>query len=323
MTTIESKKVTIAKPAKELYAFLSDMNNFEQLLPQGRISEWKSDGVSCSFKVQGAATIGLALNGGDEPTLLKMKATDRSPFPFSLDVHLQETDGVTTAWQLFNGDINPFIKMMVEKPLKNLFDHIADRMVAVHGGGVRGGGRALRYGPVHLWQQLTLKFAHMYQALLPVLLLVAMSSCRKDSGMPKGGGGPWLNHIELSVDSACVQAPNVITPDGDGVNDVFVVYARNVASISISIHNAQGDPVFSTDNAHTPWHGDVDANGPYTVHVAAFTTSGQALSGTSPLHVLGYGPEGCVAFNGSPVCGDQFDPRLCGVVYGTNDVFCE
>jgi len=33
----------------------------------------------------------------------------------------------------FNGDINPFISAMVEKPLKNLFDHIADRMLAIHG----------------------------------------------------------------------------------------------------------------------------------------------------------------------------------------------
>lgn len=134
MTTIHSKKVSITKPASELYSFLQDMNNFEQLLPQGRITEWTSDGISCSFKVQGAATIGLKLNGGDEPKLLKMKATERSPFPFDLDVHLEETEGVTAAWLEFNGDINPFIKMMVEKPLKNLFDHIADRMVKIHGG---------------------------------------------------------------------------------------------------------------------------------------------------------------------------------------------
>jgi len=133
MTTIESKKVAIAKPAAELYAFLQDMNNFEQLLPSSRISEWQSDGKSCSFKVQGAATIGLALDGGLAPSLVKMKATERSPFPFTLDVHLNENAGVTTLHQIFNADLNPFIKMMVEKPLGNLFDHIAERMLAIHG----------------------------------------------------------------------------------------------------------------------------------------------------------------------------------------------
>jgi len=88
---------------------------------------------SCSFKVQGAATIGLQLDGGTAPSHVRLKATDRSPFPFTLDVHLNETGGKTEAWQEFNGEINPFIKMMVEKPLKNLFDHIADKMKAVHG----------------------------------------------------------------------------------------------------------------------------------------------------------------------------------------------
>jgi hypothetical protein len=109
------------------------LNNFQQLLPQDRISEWKSDGRSCSFKVQGAATIGLELAGGEAPDHVILKATERSPFPFTLDVFLKEDGGVTMAWQEFKGDINPFIKMMVEKPLKNLFDHIADRMKAIHG----------------------------------------------------------------------------------------------------------------------------------------------------------------------------------------------
>lgn len=133
MTKLESKTVEIPKPAQDLYAFLQDMNNFRQLLPEGRISEWKSDGTSCSFKVQGAATIGLMLDGGTPPTLLKLKATERSPFPFTLDVRLNETDGTTSIHQEFNADLNPFIKMMVEKPLQNLFDHIADRMKAIHG----------------------------------------------------------------------------------------------------------------------------------------------------------------------------------------------
>jgi len=47
-------------------------------------------------------------------------------------VHLDGADGSTQAYQVFEADLNPFIKMMVESPLRNLFDHIADRMVAIH-----------------------------------------------------------------------------------------------------------------------------------------------------------------------------------------------
>jgi carbon monoxide dehydrogenase subunit G len=132
MTRIESKHVDIARPAQDVYTFLQDMNNFQQLLPQDRISEWKSDGASCSFKVAGAATIGLMLDGGSAPDHVRLKSTDRSPFPFTLDVHLEGANGSTQAYQVFEADLNPFIKMMVESPLKNLFDHIADKMVEIH-----------------------------------------------------------------------------------------------------------------------------------------------------------------------------------------------
>mgnify|MGYP001334872346 CR=1 FL=1 len=133
MSTIQSKTVAIARPAEALIRFHQDMNNFQQLLPQDRISEWKSDGKSCSFKVQGAATIGLELDGGTPNSLVRMKSTDRSPFAFTLDVHLAEKGEGTEAYQLFQADLNPLLKMMVEKPLQNLFDHIADKMVALHG----------------------------------------------------------------------------------------------------------------------------------------------------------------------------------------------
>lgn len=132
MTRIESKHVDIARPAQEIHGFLQDMNNFQQLLPTERISEWKSDGTSCSFKVQGAATIGLRLEEAPSPGIVRMRSTERSPFPFTLDVHLDGSNGSTQAYQVFEADLNPFIKMMVEGPLKNLFDHIADRMVAIH-----------------------------------------------------------------------------------------------------------------------------------------------------------------------------------------------
>lgn len=132
MTRIESKQVDIARPASEVYNFLQDMNNFQPLLPQDRISEWTCDGKSCSFKVQGAATIGLALDGGTPNSLVKMKSTDRAPFPFTLDVHLKEENGTTQAFQVFEAELNPLLKMMVVKPLKHLFDHIADKMVVLH-----------------------------------------------------------------------------------------------------------------------------------------------------------------------------------------------
>lgn len=132
MTRIESKHVTIDASVGTVETFLLDMHNFEQLLPEGRISEWTSDGKSCSFKVQGAATIGLQLDGNEPGKMVRMKSTERSPFPFTLNAVLEADGDRTKAHQVFEADLNPVLKMMVSGPLKNLFDHIADKMVAVH-----------------------------------------------------------------------------------------------------------------------------------------------------------------------------------------------
>lgn len=130
---IESKTVEIACEPEVIYGFLQDMNNFKELLPQDKITEWQADKNSCSFKVQGAATIGIERIGGEEPNLVNMKSTDRAPFPFTLNVHIDpDGNGGCKAHQIFEADINTFLKMMVEKPMKNLFDHIADRMAEIH-----------------------------------------------------------------------------------------------------------------------------------------------------------------------------------------------
>jgi carbon monoxide dehydrogenase subunit G len=125
---IESKKGLINRPAKEVFDYLSNMNNFVNLLPKDKISDWESDEKQCSFKIQGAATISFVNESSTEPTHIHMVSGERSPFKFDLDVYLKEEDGKTTGYQIFDADINMFMKMMVEKPLKNLFDYIVDQL---------------------------------------------------------------------------------------------------------------------------------------------------------------------------------------------------
>ena len=128
MAKIESKQVTVPASSAAVAEYLADMNNFRNLLPQDRISNWKADTEHCSFKVQGGYTIELE-HAGQEGNIIRMKSGAASPFPFSLDVFLEPEDDSTKAHQVIDADVNPFMKMMIEKPLKNLFDYIADRLV--------------------------------------------------------------------------------------------------------------------------------------------------------------------------------------------------
>ncbi len=131
---IESKKVNLTTSQKEIFEFLGDMNNFVQLLPQDKISDWKSNQKSCSFKIQGMATIEMILKESDN-FKHHIVSGDKSPFPFTLDVFVEKT-GLNTgciAYNVFKGDLNPFLRMMAEKPLTNLFNYIADRLIQVKG----------------------------------------------------------------------------------------------------------------------------------------------------------------------------------------------
>ncbi len=128
---IESKKVIVPADVNEVFAYVEDLNNFKSLLPLDRISDWDSNNDFCTFKVQGTATIDLHVEEKNGPNNLVLKSGEKSPFPFTLEIFLNQVEGGTEAYQKVNASVNPFLKMMVEKPLTNLFDFIADRLTAV------------------------------------------------------------------------------------------------------------------------------------------------------------------------------------------------
>jgi len=125
---IESKKVKVNASSSEVFQYASNLNNFKELLPTNKISDWESKEDFCSFKIQGTATIDLHKESVETPSKINLKGGDKSPFPLKLEIFLNETEGETEVYQIVNAEVNPFLKMMVEKPLSNLFDFIADRL---------------------------------------------------------------------------------------------------------------------------------------------------------------------------------------------------
>ena len=133
MATIESKKVEVNASPTEVFQFVHDLRNLKELLPQDKISEWEGHEDRCSFKVAGAYKIGLEHKSAEEPTSIVLKASEGSPIDFDLHIALDQLDGGTAASMVSNLNVNPFMKMMVEKPLKSLFDYIADQLKAKFG----------------------------------------------------------------------------------------------------------------------------------------------------------------------------------------------
>lgn len=131
-TKIDSEKVIITKSSKVVFDYLCDFNNIVNLLPQDKISDWRSDFDQCSFKIQNAAIIPLVKREVHPDHKIDIVSGDKAPFPFTLIVQINEHPEGCECQLQFNGEINAFLKMMVMKPLSNLFNYMADRMQKVH-----------------------------------------------------------------------------------------------------------------------------------------------------------------------------------------------
>jgi hypothetical protein len=163
----------------------------------------------------------------------------------------------------------------------------------------------------------------MNRTFVLLSFLLTLASCKKDNDAVGRSTGDRSSHLELSVDSACVKAPNFFTPENqDGINDVFTVVPYNVVDLQISIVSDEGDTLYTSHDLNNMWDGTGSVGpGPFQVFVTATTTSGILLQGQAPLYLLTYnGP--CLFIPTPPVGGDQLDPRICGVPHASNDIFC-
>jgi carbon monoxide dehydrogenase subunit G len=126
---IKSNEVEVSASQETVFNLFKDTSNLHFLLPEEEVSEWKSNEDSCSFKVQkGTITISLIQNGYEGLEKIFMKSGEKSPFPFSLTIHIKKDDNKVNGFIEFDGEVNMFLKMMVEKPLTNLFNNMASQL---------------------------------------------------------------------------------------------------------------------------------------------------------------------------------------------------
>jgi|SRR5690606_7229054 len=120
--TIIQNSVDIAKPIDEVYRFLSDMNNHEQLMPEN-IYNWSSTVDQASFTIQNMAKLSLRISERLENKELVSTPIEETPFPLTLRWKLESTpDQQTRATFVIEAGLNMMMKMMASGPLQKLVD---------------------------------------------------------------------------------------------------------------------------------------------------------------------------------------------------------
>jgi hypothetical protein len=125
---LESPKVTVEKSAEYLFNALSDVKNFEKLMPEN-IAKFEVLGDDIfNFGLKGMPEIKLRLKEGVPNSKVNLAAAS-DKLPFTLVADLDAVSDNSTAVQLnFEGDFNPMMAMMIKGPISKFIETLAQNM---------------------------------------------------------------------------------------------------------------------------------------------------------------------------------------------------
>jgi hypothetical protein len=125
---LESPKVTVEKSAEYLYTQLSDVRNFEKLMPEN-IAKFEVLGDDIfNFGLKGMPEIKLRLKEGVPYSKIILNAAS-DKLPFTLVANINAISEHSSDVKLdFEGEFNPMMAMMIKGPISKFIETLAGNM---------------------------------------------------------------------------------------------------------------------------------------------------------------------------------------------------
>jgi carbon monoxide dehydrogenase subunit G len=125
---LESPKTAVDKSAAYVFNALTDIKNFEKLMPEN-IAKFEVIDENCfEFGLKGMPEIKLVKKEATPNSKIVLGAAS-SKLPFTLTANIEETGAESSAVQLFfEGDFNPMMAMMVKGPIGKFIETLASNM---------------------------------------------------------------------------------------------------------------------------------------------------------------------------------------------------
>ncbi len=142
-----SEVKTIASHHENVYNYLSDLNNFGQLFDPSKIEELKKQHPEtpdlklenfrattdeCTFSISPVGTIGIQIIEREPTKLIKLTGSQSVPFQFNCWIQLLPVDDSNSRVRItLHAELNPMIKMLVGKYLKEGVDRVAEALTKI------------------------------------------------------------------------------------------------------------------------------------------------------------------------------------------------
>ena len=131
----ESSVKMVPYPQQAVYDNISDLRNLEKVrdrVPEDKVSDFSYDEDTVTLNVPPVGDLKLRIVEREEPKCVKFE-TVQSPVPFNVWVQVLPVDDNNAKMKVtVKAELNPFIKSMVEKPLQDGVEKIADALAQVH-----------------------------------------------------------------------------------------------------------------------------------------------------------------------------------------------
>ena len=130
----ESSVKPIPYPQQAVYNNISDLRNLEKVkdrIPEDKVNNFTFDEDTVGLNVQPVGELKLRICEREEPKCVKFE-TVQSPVPFNVWIQVLPVDEQNSKMKVtVKAELNPFIKSMVEKPLQEAVEKIADALAQV------------------------------------------------------------------------------------------------------------------------------------------------------------------------------------------------
>ena len=130
----ESSVKQIPYSQQAVYNNISDLRNLEKVkdrIPEDKINDFTFDEDTVGLNVQPVGELKLRICEREEPKCVKFE-TVQSPVPFNVWIQILPVDEQNSKMKVtVKAELNPFIKSMIEKPLQEAVEKIADALALV------------------------------------------------------------------------------------------------------------------------------------------------------------------------------------------------
>jgi len=130
---IFQNSIVLDKPIQEVYTFLADLNNHEQLMPEN-IYNWSSTADEARFTIKNMAKLALQVSARVENKEIVCVPVEETPFEVKLSWQVEEVNaGQTKATFVIEAQLNMMMKMMASGPLQKLVDYQVNSLKEILG----------------------------------------------------------------------------------------------------------------------------------------------------------------------------------------------